>query len=160
MCYACACALCCLALRVGHYGVIAGSSTGHPVVLWAIVVCRGAIRGLTLGYPLAILWACGRVRLPYCPCWYGLAFCCLSWAVGLAGLCWVVPGLSYGYHKAIYQSIMVRLWLALDCVVGHSWDCAGLRWVLSLSRITILKGYLLCRSSCRPYSITSIIIIL
>lgn len=131
--YARAPALCCLALRV----VIMGSSLGHPLVIlvlrWATLGYLGmspgrawANAGLSAGYRGG---ACSRAACLIALAGLGLPFvaCRVSCIVpGLAGLSWAMPWLSYGYHKAIYQSIMVRLWLALDCVVGHSWVSAGL----------------------------------
>lgn len=104
---------------MGHYGVIAGSLRGSAGLCCAYMVCHGAVRGLTLGYPLLSVAVRARVRLPF-------VACRACWALpGCAGLSWAMPWLSGGYHKAICQSIMVRLWLALLSVVGHSWVACG-----------------------------------
>ena len=104
---------------MGHYGAALGYR-------WAIVVCHGAVRGLTV--PLSA--GCAGYRGSACT--VALAFCRLSCVlglagsvVGLAGLCRVGRGLSGGYLRDTYQSIMVQPWLALVSVVGHSKVACG-----------------------------------
>lgn len=69
-----------------------GSLWGHRWVIvcqpWAYMVCHGAVRGLTGRYrvdALAMVSACGRVRLPF-------VVVVGPWALpGCAGLSWGYP---------------------------------------------------------------------